>query len=246
MTRGRGPRISGRRVRAIVAKEVREYRHTGSIVSAMAIFPLAFILTPVIQVFVLPSSSAHIIRHEQTLLYLLAIPALVPSTLASYSVVGERQQGTLEPLLCSPIRREEFLLGKAIAAFFPSLIISYLVYGVFVAITELFAAPGIAPALIRGPVLLVQILFTPLLAAWSIWVGILISARMNDIRSAQQLSAVASLPSVAVTSLMAYNVIHPSVKVAFGCGIGLFVLDRVGWRVVSAAFDRERLITGTR
>jgi hypothetical protein len=39
---------------------------------------------------------------------------------------------------------------------------------------------GIAPALLRAPDLLAQLLFTPLLAAWSIWVGIAISARSSD------------------------------------------------------------------
>ena len=59
---------------------------------------------------------------------MLGIPALVPAFLAAYSVVGERQQGTLEPVLTTPIRREEFLLGKALAALVPSLAVAYVVY----------------------------------------------------------------------------------------------------------------------
>jgi ABC-type Na+ efflux pump permease subunit len=37
----------------------------------------------------------------------------VPTFVAACAVVGERQQGTLEPVLTTPIRREELLLGKA-------------------------------------------------------------------------------------------------------------------------------------
>ena len=177
---------------------------------------------------------------------MLAIPALVPAALASYSVVGERQQGTLEPVLATPIRREEFLLGKALAAFVPSLAISYAVLAFFLACVELFAHPGIAPALLRGPDLLAQLLFTPLLAAWSIWVGIAISARSSDVRVAGQLSLLASLPSVAVTTLIALNVIHPTLGLALGAAAVLLLLDGLGWRITSAAFDRERLITSTR
>jgi hypothetical protein len=33
---------------------------------------------------------------------------------------------------------------------------------------------------------------------------------------------------------------------AFGLAAALLVLDGIGWRLVSAAFDRERLITSTR
>ena len=176
---------------------------------------------------------------------MLAIPALVPAALAAYSVVGERQQGTLEPVLATPIRREEFLLGKALAAFVPSVAISYAVFAFFLACVELFAQPGVASALLRGPDLLAQLLFTPLLAAWSIWVGIAISARSSDVRVAQQLSLLASLPSVAVTSLIAFNVIHPTLGLALGGAAVLLVLDGLGWRITSATFDRERLITGT-
>ncbi|MHB8696022.1 MAG: hypothetical protein ACYDHH_32820 [Solirubrobacteraceae bacterium] len=84
------------------------------------------------------------------------------------------------------------------------------------------------------------------MATWSIWVAMAISARSSDIRVAQQLSTLASLPSVFVTALISFNVIHVSLELALGLGVALLVLDRLGWRVVSALFDRERLITGTK
>ena len=56
---------------------------------------------------------------------------------------------------------------------------------------ELFAQPGVAPALIHGPDILAQLIFTPLIAGWSIWIAIAISARSSDIRAAQQLSMLA-------------------------------------------------------
>ena len=128
----------------------------------------------------------------------------------------------------------------------PSLIIAYSIYAIFVAAVELFAHPGIAAAVIQGPGLLAQLVFTPLLAAWSIWVGIGVSARTNDVRTAQQLSALGSLPTIAVTTLVAYKVIHPTLTLAVGFAVALFVLDRLGWRITSATFDRERLITNTK
>lgn len=157
--------LSTRRVRAVFRKELREYRRSGAIVVAMAIFPLVVIIQPLIAILVVSSTASRALAREEPLLYLLAIPALVPATLASYSVVGERQQGTLEPVLTTPIRREEFLLGKALAAFVPSVVIAYGVYALFIAVVELLAHPGIAPAVIHGPELLAQLVFTPLLTA---------------------------------------------------------------------------------
>ena len=140
---------------------------------------------------------------------MLIIPAIVPSVLAAYSVVGEREQGTLEPVLITPIRREEFLVGKALAVLVPTLAIAYLVFGIFLGIAALFAHPGVASAVFERSHLLVQLLFTPLLAGWSIWVGIAISARSVDVRAAQQLGTLASLPPLAIVALMSLNVITP-------------------------------------
>jgi hypothetical protein len=41
-------------------------------------------------------------------------------------------------------------------------------------------------------------------------------------------------------------VVPATAQVALAFGIGLGVADRVGWRVASALFDRERLITSAR
>jgi ABC-type transport system involved in multi-copper enzyme maturation permease subunit len=238
--------VSRRRVRAVFRKEVREYRRNGFIVLTMAIIPLIFLVQPLIVVFGLPAAAANELAHGHLLLYMLGIPALVPAAVAAYAVVGERQQGTLEPVLTTPVRREEFLLGKVLAALVPSVAIAYAVYALFLACVGLFARPAVASALIRGPDLLAQLLFTPLLAAWSIWVGIAISARARDFRVAQQLGTLAGLPTATLAALVAFDVIHPTLGLALGLGAALLVLDGAGWRIASATFDPERLITGAR
>jgi ABC-2 type transport system permease protein len=120
------------------------------------------------------------------------------------------------------------------------------VYGLFVVVIELFAHSGVASALLQDSVVFAQVIFTPLLALWSIWVGIAISTWMSDVRAAQQLSVLSSVPLVALSSLVAFNAIHPNLGVALAFGGGLLVIDRLGWRIVSSMFDRERLITSTR
>jgi ABC-type transport system involved in multi-copper enzyme maturation permease subunit len=238
-------RMSTRRVRAIVRKELREYRRNRSLIWSMAIFPLIFCIQPFVVVFTLPASASGQLTHEHVLLYLLGIPALVPVFVATYAVVGERQQGTLEPVLTTPIPREEFLLGKALAALLPSVVVAYAVFALFVACIGSFAPPGIASALFQVPDLIAQLVFTPLLAVWSIWVGIAISARSSDIRVAQQLGVLATLPSVILVVSIALDVIPISTRLAVGLAALLIVLDIGGWRVTSRLFDRERLVTGS-
>ena len=236
---------SSRRVRAIYRKELREFRRNRSLIVGMAIIPLVFCVQPLITVFALDSSDSPALRHEHVLLYLLGIPALAPSFVAAYSVVGERQQGTLEPLL-STLRRTELMLGKALATLLPSVGVAYVVYGLFLLSAEIFAVPEVTSALIRPADLLAQLVFTPLVAGWSIWIAIVISARSSDIRVAQQLATLASLPSIAVTTLIALNVIGVSLGLGVTAAGLLVLLNILGWRLATAAFDREKLITGNK
>jgi ABC-type transport system involved in multi-copper enzyme maturation permease subunit len=238
--------FSKRRVKAIFLKELREYRRNNVIVGSMSVIPLIFVIFPLVEVLALPASSSSAFLSGDPLAILLGIPALVPAVIAAYSVVGERQQATLEPVLTTPIAREEFLLGKALAAFLPSLAISYVVYGLFIAVVALFANAAVAAGVLQGPHVLAQILFTPPLAAWSIWVGMGISTRSSDLRVAQSMGSLASLPVLAVAYLVAFNVINVTLGLALGLGVLVLVADGFGWRVVSAMFDRERLVTGTK
>src|SRR5579871_6501587 len=115
--------INTTRVRALCRKELREYRRNRFIVATMAVMPLGVVIFPLILVIALPASAANTLAGDP-----LVIPALVPSVVATYAVVGEREQGTLEPVLTTPIRREELLLAKALAALVPSLAIAYVLY----------------------------------------------------------------------------------------------------------------------
>lgn len=232
--------VNGRRVRAVASKELREYRRNRSLLAGMTIIPLVFVITPMIQAF---TASAADLRQHDWLLYLLGIPAVVPTVIAAYAVVGERAQGTLEPVLTTPVSRAEFLLGKALAALAPSVVVSYGVFALVVALIGRFAEPASAAALLRGPAVVVQLVFTPLLAGWSIWLGIAVSARARDIRVAQQLAMLVSLPSVVVAILAAVDVIPGTLATASVLGVVLVGLNIAGWKVSAAMFDAERLIT---
>ena len=239
--------LSWTRVGAILRKELRDYRRNRFVIGTMAAVPVLFITLPMIQLIAANATGKDLsVRIGLSLLYMLVIPVTMPSVVCAYSVVGEREQGTLEPVLTTPIRREEFLIAKALAAFVPTLVIAYAVFGIFLAVAALFAHPVIVSAIYAGTHVLVQLLFTPLLAGWAIWVGIAVSARSTDVRVAQQLSVLGSVPPLVILALMSLNVITESTTLAIGLAAALLAFDLLAWRVVAAMFDRERLVTGRR
>jgi ABC-type Na+ efflux pump permease subunit len=241
--------ISTSRTGAIIRKELTEFRRNRLILTTTAIFPIVFLISPTAQILAIKTTALSTVlqkRVETGLFLPLLIPVFVPAILSAYAVVGEREQGTLEPVLTTPVSRVEFLLGKAAAIFGPAIGISYLMFGVFVAITQFAATPAVATAVLHAPQLPAALVFIPLLAGWAIWVGLAISARATDTRVAQQLSILASLPPVAVTALMSFDVISPTLAVAAALAGGLLIIDVLACFAVAQTFDRERLITGTK
>ena len=239
--------MSLRRVRVVVRKEVREFRRNRFVIGTMVVLPLIFLITPMITIFKVPeSASGPQVKAAVGVisLLMLIIPIVLPPVIAAYSVVGERDQGTLEPVLTAPVRASELLLGKAVAVFIPSVGLAYALYLVVLLAVRFGAAHVVSSVLWHPPELLAQLLFIPLLALWSIWVGIGISTRSSDVRVAQQLATLAGLPLLAFTALVSFQIITPSVPLAVGCALGLLAIDLLAWRIVSRLFDPERLVTG--
>ena len=235
------------RVRTVVRKEVREFRRNRFVIGTMSVMPFVFLITPMITLFKVPASASGTQVQAAVgvmSLLMLIVPIVIPPVIAAYSVVGERDQGTLEPVLTSPVRASELLLGKALAAFLPSVGLAYSIYFI-AAISIRFGAAHVVTSVVwHAPQMLAQLLFTPLLALWSIWVGIGISTRASDVRVAQQLATLAGLPLLGVTSLVSFQIIKPTVSLAVAFALALLVIDVAAWRLVSRLFDRERLVTG--
>src|SRR3974390_2338693 len=141
--------FSWERVGAVLQKELRDYRRNRFTLYTMSLLPLVFIVAPMIQLFAANVSTTNAkldARIGISLLYMLIVPAIIPSVLSAYSVVGERDQGTLEPVLTTPIHSEEFLVGKALAAFIPAVAVAYVIFGIFLGAAAAFAHPAIASA----------------------------------------------------------------------------------------------------
>src|SRR5690349_16761879 len=129
----------------------------------------------------------------------LLLPMLLPSIIASYSIVGEKANRTLEPLLATPIKTWELLAGKIVAALLPAMALTWLAGAVFVAGVRASALSARVFAAIVSPGWLTVFgICTPLLALIAIAAMVAISSRVNDPRTAQQFSAWVIVPFLGV------------------------------------------------
>jgi ABC-2 type transport system permease protein len=234
------------RIRAVVRRELRDFRRNKFVIGTMVFLPLFLVLLPIGNILSLeagaPAARITGVVGGATLTFFL-VPLILPTVIAGYGVIGEREQGTLEPVLTTPVTASELLIGKAVAAVVPSALIAYGMYALYVVVVTSFAIPAVVDLVVDPAQFLAVVLFAPLLSGFSIWVGLAISARSSDVRVAQQLAGLAMLPMLGLLSRFAFGIVTPSIDVAIGGAALLLFLDGVAWRLVSAMFDRERLLT---
>ncbi len=113
-------------------------------------------------------------------------------TIMAVAIVRERERGTLEALIVSPLRRWEIMLGKII----PNLLVAYGQMTLALTIAHfVFAVP------IRGSVTLLYGL-SALFMMGTLGIGIYMSTVARTIPQAMQLSMLAILPSIYLSGLL--------------------------------------------
>jgi ABC-2 type transport system permease protein len=234
------------RVLAVIRKEFREYRRNQFILVTMAALPVVLLSILVAETFHLPEGASEATLRRpvgEALLFLQLIPVMLPTTIAAYAVIGEREQRTLETVLTTPVTDAELLAGKAIAAVLPAVAISWLLFGVYVGLAELFAPHVVVSQIWTADQAVAMALLSPALAGFAIVVGILVSLRSSDFRVAQQLAVLASAPVIGFVALATFRVLDPSAGLYALAAAGVFVVDAALWRLDVRLFSRERLLT---
>ena len=261
------------KVKVILRKEWLELRQEKVLLLTTALLPIFFSVGPLLLAFLLKGADLSDIENEfddfsrllevnpafagmgalefaqaamgqQVGMIFLLLPMILPSVIASYSIVGEKTSRTLEPVLATPVSTLEFLFAKCLTAMLPSVILTWAAAVVF--------AVGMLPAAISGRVysavispawLLMVLLWAPLLSLVTVGLTVLISSRANDPRSAQQVSVALILPFVAlsVAQLSGVLVLGPLVVLLGALGLALvaaFVLN-----LAVQFFQRESILT---
>ena len=180
----------------------------------------------------------------QFLVLFLLIPVIIPVTIASYSIVGEKATNTLEPVLATPITTLELLLGKALAGVIPALGVTWLSYFVFVGGTWILALdPALAKA-VFAPIWLISIFgIGSLLSVAGVCVSIMISSRVNDPRVAEQLSSLVAIPLIALFMGQSFGLVQFDLTLVLWTTFGMLVLDAILLYFAIQLFQRETILT---
>jgi ABC-2 type transport system permease protein len=190
-----------------------------------------------------PSDLIQLVVFQQFLVLYLVMPLIIPMTVAAYSVIGEKEARSLEPLLATPIRTSELLWGKSLAAIVPAILGTWAAYAIFFIGARFVTTSVVFAGLLNAMWLVAIIVLTPLLALLAVGIGVMISSRVNDTRVAQQIGGMLVIPAVVLGVAQTAGFILLN---AFTFVIGAVMIALIDVGVLYLAtklFQREKILT---
>ncbi|WP_020573815.1 ABC transporter permease subunit [Actinopolymorpha alba] len=127
----------------------------------------------------------------------LVIPLIVVMVLATDSVAGERERGTLEGLLLAPVSDRDLLVAKLLGALLPAVAINLGCALIYLTITDIAMWPVLGrPLLPHATWLVLVLVVAPSVSAAALALAVFVSARARSVQGAQQIASVTVLPLV--------------------------------------------------
>ncbi len=176
--------------------------------------------------------------------YFLLIPAMVPMAIATQSVIGEKTARSLEPQLATPMEVSELLIGKAVASAVPAVLATWGVFVLYGLVNGAITEPEMTRLIFNDVWRMAMLTLVPLICLLSVLLGIIVSSRVNDARTAQQIGGFIVLPviGVAVAGFFSGQATFSLEQVLIG---DLVVAALIGVSLVIGnwIFDREAILT---
>jgi ABC-2 type transport system permease protein len=180
---------------------------------------------------------------QQFLIMLILTPVAASMSVAAFSVVGEKQARTLEPLLATPITTVELLAGKVLGAAIPALALGFVVFAAYVTGAALFAEAGVWRVLLLPRSLVVTFALGPLASLASLQLAVCVSSRANDPRSAQQIGVLVLLPIAGLLVAQLVGSLLLTLTISAFIAMGLTFVNVALMAFAVTLFDRESILT---
>lgn len=176
--------------------------------------------------------------------WFIIVASMLPTGMASYSIVGEKVEKSLEPLLATPATAGEILLGKSIASFLPSIGATYFGATIFMTLIDVITHQQLGylfyPNWNAGVFLL---LAAPLACLFSVELSVIVSARVSDVRTASQFGGLLVLPFAALYVLGEINIIPLTANNLLIISAVLLLVNVILFFVSRSTFRREEILT---
>lgn len=261
------------RIYAVLRRELQEMLKSRGLLLAIFVPPLVFTVLPLVAIFILsqviapgatsgdedlgglarmmpelrnwaPLEVVLFIILQQFLTFFLMMPLIVPLSIAAQSIVGEKQNKSLEPLLATPIKTGELLFAKALSAVVPGVLVTWVSFLLFmVGARLLISSDRVFDALWNPRWLVAMLILAPLLSLLSVSIAVVVSSRVNDTRTVQQVGGFIVLPIVVLGVAQTTGLILLNTATFVLGAIVVAVIDFIILRIGARLFRREKILT---
>ncbi len=172
----------------------------------------------------------------------LILPIIGSMSIATYSIIGEKLSGSLEAILASPVTTRELIFAKSLAATVPSVVGTWVAFAILW--LGVFALGGwpVARFGLGGSTLGAILLIAPLVSLLALGVGVIVSARSSDPRSAQQIGGFLVLPIVAWMTVQSAGLFILGPAFLLAAAAILLILDILVLWWGASRFQREEIL----
>jgi ABC-2 type transport system permease protein len=234
----------------IAVRDFKIFRHQKNVWYSIIVFPVIIsIIFPVVLEYAgrkaggIPAAQLPALLNSFSF-FLVIGAAFVPLGIASYSIVGEKVEKSLEPLLATPLTDGEILLGKSISAIVPTLVAMYAAAAVFMVGMDEVAFSKLGYYYFPNwTIATLLLILMPVAIILSVEFSVIVSSRVDDVRSASSFGILMFFPFLAIYLASETGIISLDINNLLIISGILLAVDVILFFVSTATFRREEILT---
>lgn len=177
--------------------------------------------------------------------FFVIFSVFLPLYISSYSLVGEKIEKSLEPLLSTPTSDAEILFGKYIGVFIPVILAIYLGSFVYMAMADFLISSIIGYVFFPNwSFAIIMIIAIPTACIYAISFSVFISSKVNSVQSAYNLGVFSVAPFIILYVMGELGIVslNDDTNVLIISGV-LLVAAILMYFISRATFNRENILT---
>jgi len=177
--------------------------------------------------------------------FFIIIGALIPLYVSSYSMVGEKLEKTMEPLLSTPTTDSEILMGKYIGTLLPSLLSVYIGAIIYMVLIDAFTRTDFGYFFFPNRAFdIILFMGVPIAATYAITLSVFISSKVNSVMAAYQGGGVTLIPFLVIYVMGEIGIVKlDDTTDVLIISLSLFLVAVIMYFISRATFSREKILT---
>jgi ABC-2 type transport system permease protein len=172
----------------------------------------------------------------------LLVPAMFAAVIAADGIAGEKERGTLEGLLLTPLTDREVVVAKLLSAWVPAAVLGVVGAVVYAAVANVAVGTQVGRMVLPTAEFAVMALVVgPVFAAAALAAVLLTSVRANSTQEAFQLGGIVLLPVIGMVASQAVGVLLLSVTLLLATAVGTAALAAGLVAIGARGLSRPRL-----